>query len=190
MLDFAALKAGDLHFDDLIRDLDGSSLAALTNEMVDTMLGLIAVCRDEDVVFVPHDPHAHDPYAESPEEIEDAWTLGHVIVHATASAEEAAVLAAELARGVERDGRSRYEVDWRSVVTIRQCRDRLEESRRIRLASLELWPDAPHLDNRVQPWSTAPVVNCVGRFVLGLGHDASHLGQIEEIVRQAVTARS
>lgn len=190
MLDFAALKAGDLHFDDLVRDLDASSLAALTNEMVDTMLNLIAVCRDEDVVFVPQDLHAHDPYAATDAETAISWTLGHVIVHVTASAEEAAALAAELARGVVREGRSRFEVDWQSVVTIRQCRDRLEESRRMRLASLETWPRAPHLDNTMQPWPTAPVVNCVGRFVLGLRHDADHLDQIEEIVRQAVTARS
>jgi hypothetical protein len=39
------------------------------------------------------------------------WTLGHVIVHITASAEESAFLAAELARGVHRrTGRSRFEV--------------------------------------------------------------------------------
>lgn len=44
-----------------------------------------------------------------------AWNLGHVIVHTMASAEESAALAAELARGVEYHGRSRYEVPWETV---------------------------------------------------------------------------
>jgi len=33
-------------------------------------------------------------------------------------------------------------------------------------------------------------VNCVNRFIRGLSHDDSHLGQIEEIVRQAQAGRN
>ena len=62
---------------------------------------------------------------------------------------------------------------------------RLEESRRMRHASLETWPDKPHLENVYQTWSSGPVVNCVARFVLGLKHDDDHLGQLADIVRQA-----
>ena len=62
------------------------------------MLSLIAGCTDADVVFVPEDPEAYDKYAAAAEELHVAWTLGHVIVHATASAEECAFLAAEVAR--------------------------------------------------------------------------------------------
>ena len=117
------------------------------------------------------------------------WSLGHVIVHNTASAEESAAIAAEMARGVAFHGRSRYEVPWGDMKTIEGCRQRLEESRRMRLASLELWPVEAHLEIEYQAWSEGPVVNAVGRFVLGLMHEDSHLGQIEEIVRQARAGR-
>jgi hypothetical protein len=133
---------------------------------------------------VPDDPEAEDTYASDPSEAFLAWTLGHVIVHTTASSEESAFLAAELARGVpQREGRSRYEVPWRTVINIEQCRQRLEESRRMRLASLDLWPDPPHLDNLFTTRSGARH-NAMVRFIFGLAHDDSHLGQIAEIVRQ------
>jgi hypothetical protein len=74
--------------------------------------------------------------------------------------------------------------------TLAQCRHRLEESRRMILASLEMWPDNPHLECTHQAWSKGPVVNAVGRFVLGLMHADSHLGQIEDIIQQAHTAQS
>jgi hypothetical protein len=59
----------------------------------------------------------------------------------------------------------------------------------MRLASLDLWPDEPHLDNICEAWPTGPQVNAIGRFVLGLAHDSDHTGQIAEIVRQAKAAR-
>jgi hypothetical protein len=185
MLDFAALRDGKTTFTELVDGLKKEDLRDLTNEMVDTMLALIADCTDADVVFQPMDPDAHDPDAADEVDLNIAWTLGHVIVHATASSEESAALATEMARGVPLHGRSRYETPWETVTTIAQCRERLAESRRIRTESLEMWPDAPHLDIIHQPWPGAPEVDAVGRFVLGLGHDTSHLGQIAEIVRQA-----
>ena len=72
-----------------------------------------------------------------------AWTVAHNIVHATASGEEYAAVAADLARGVDFHGRPRFETPWQSVTTVEQCRRRLEESRRIRLASLRMWPIGP-----------------------------------------------
>ena len=189
MLDFAAVRHKTITFDELVAGLGIAELQVLTNEMIDTMLSLIAPCTDADVGFQPVDPEADDPYAETADEADVAWTLGHVIVHVTASAEESAALASEMARGVEVHGRSRHEVPWESVTTIAQCRSRLEESRRMRLASLLMWPDQPHLDVRYQPWSTAPVINAVGRFLFGLWHDDDHLGQIAAIVKQAQEAR-
>jgi hypothetical protein len=189
MLDFGAVRAGEITLAELVAGLTQEQLRALTDEMVDAMQDLIAGCVDADVVFVPQDPGAHDPWAVRPEDVDLAWTLGHVIVHTTASAEEAAALAAELARGVEFHGRSRYETPWETVQTVAQCRQRLEESRQMRLAGLEMWPHAPHLANVHQAWTDGPVVNAVGRFVLGLMHDDSHLEQIAEIVRQAEAAR-
>ena len=94
-----------------------------------------------------------------------------------------------MARGVPNHGRSRSEVPWRTVTTMAHCRHRLEESRRMRLASLEMWPDEPHLDLTYKPYASMPEINAIGRFVLGLRHSYNHLGQIADIVRQAKAAR-
>jgi hypothetical protein len=189
MIDFQALRDGGVSLSELVADLDRDDLRDLSNEMMDTILGLIAGCVDADVIFEPLDPGAHDPYAATPEEEALAWNLGHVVVHTTASAEESAAIAAELARGVAHHGRSRSEVPWQEMRTIAGCRQRLEESRRMRLASLEMWPEAAHLDNRYEVWSGEPPVNAIGRFVLGLMHEEGHLEQIAEIVMQARAAR-
>ncbi len=185
MLDFTPVWNKETSFADLAANLTIDDLRQLTNNMIDTMLDLIADCTDKNVIFVPNDPDANDTYADEGTDAELAWTLGHVIVHATATSEESAATAAELARGVEYHGRSRSETPWQTVTTIAQCRQRLEESRRMRLSSLEMWPDASHLDNIHEPYPFTGEVNAVGFFILGLSHDDSHLQQIGEIVRQA-----
>jgi DinB superfamily len=190
MFDLSAVRGGEMALSELADGLGPQQLGDLTNEMIDAILGLIAECRDEDVVFVPYDPEAYDEYAADKADVNLAWTLGHVIVHVTASSEEAAFLAAELARGVPmRIRRSRYEVPWEEVTTIAQCRDRLEESRRMRLASLQMWPDEPHLDNFYIYRRSGEKVRAVNRFLYGLLHEDEHLGQIAEIVRQARAVR-
>lgn len=188
MLDFTPVRNKEMKINQLAQGLTPADLARLTNEMIDTILDLIAECTDADVIFTPNDPQANDTYAVNPDEVKLAWTLGHVIVHTTASSEESAFLAAELARGVAFHGRSRSEVPWQTVTTIAQCRQRLEESRRMRLVSLELWPDPPDLNNSYENWEGMPT-NAITRFVLGFSHDDSHLGQIAEIVRQTRAAR-
>ena len=191
MLNFAPVRAKEITLQELTADLTVTDLRRLTDEMVNAMLSLIAGCTDADVVFVPEDPEAHDKYAAAAEELHVAWTLGHVIVHATASAEECAFLAAEVARGVfDRGGRSRYEAPWPSVTTVAQCRQRLAESRRMRLACLDAWPDAPHVEAAYRFRPDGPVFGAAGLFAYGLFHDDSHLGQIAEIVRQAKAART
>lgn len=189
MLDFTPVRAKKMKISQLAAGLTKADLARLTNEMVDSMLSSIAACTDADVTFTPDDPQANDTYASSAAEVNLPWTLGHVIVHTTASSEESAFLAAELARGVAFHGRSRREVPWETVTTIAQCRQRLEESRRMRLASLELWPDPPDLTNSYEVAPGADPTNALTRFVRGLSHDDSHLGQLAEIVRQARAAR-
>src|SRR5436853_7289691 len=111
MIDFTPVRNHDLSLLELVtRDhLTPADLQRLTNEMVDRMLELIANSTDADVTLVPFDPDANDTFAESPDVVDLAWTLGHVIVHTTSSAEEGAFLGAELARGVTPcPGRSRY----------------------------------------------------------------------------------
>jgi len=189
MLNFQAVRDKEITLAKLAADLTPDKLRDETDEMVNAILDLIAGCVDADVTFEPVDPAADDPYAQTPEEVKMPWSLGHVIVHITASSEESAAIAAELARGVAFHGRSRYEVPWKEMRTIEGCRRRLEESRRMRLASLDMWPEEAHLENEYQAWTDGPRVNAIGRFVLGLMHDDSHLGQIADIVRQAQAAR-
>lgn len=190
MLDFTAVRNKEMTYAELVADLTVADLRALTNEIIDYQLGLLASCTDADVVFTPVDPEAKDPYAADKADEAIAWNLGHLIVHVTASSEESAALAAELARGVVRDGRSRSEIPWETVTTIAQCQQRLEESRRMRLASLEMWPDVPYLDNKVTPWAAIGEIDAYGRFVLGLSHDQGHLPQIEDVIAQAKAARA
>lgn len=189
MLDFAALHARTRTFADLVAPLTPLDLHHQTDEMIDRMRAIIFDAADADVIFVPSDPQAHDSFGKS-EEAEMAWTLGHVIVHATASAEESAALSTIMARGLVPEGRSRYETDWRTVHTVAQLRARLEESRRMRHAFLTAWPTAPHLEVIYQPYTSMAPINAIGRFIFGLAHDFDHLDQLREIMRQARVARA
>jgi hypothetical protein len=189
MLDFTLVNKKESTMQDLVSGLNVEDLRQLTNEMIDTMLRLVEDLEDDDVVFIPNDPDAYDAAAATDADVELAWTLGHVIVHTTATSEEAGAIAAELARGVpHREGRSRYETPWESVLSISQCQDRLKESRRMRLASLDMWPDNPALSNSLESRS-GKRVNALYRFVAGLRHDDSHLVQISKIAEQARVAR-
>ena len=190
MLDFQKVRNKEITMAELCQDLAVEDLRHLTNEMIDTQLGLISKAVDADVVFLPVDPDAHDSYAENESEVNIAWTLGHVIVHVTASSEENAAQAANLARGVAVEGRMRYETPWETITTVRQLHQRLEESRRIRLAFLDAWPDEPHMETTYTPnYPKAKPRTPVMQFAGGLGHDDSHLLQIKEIMRQALAAR-
>lgn len=190
MIDFSPLRKGEKTYADLSEGLKVADLHLLTDEMVDMILALIAYATDADVVFVPQDPDANDKFASQPEDIHLAWTLGHVIVHGTASSEEAAARASQLARGVPVETRNRYEIPWETVTTIDQVRQRLEESRRMRHAFLDTWPEKPHLELLFTPKNSKfPPFNALGMFISGLSHEDSHLGQISEILEQAQTAR-
>ncbi|HEV2237296.1 MAG TPA: hypothetical protein VGR57_11610, partial [Ktedonobacterales bacterium] len=146
---------------------------------------LLRAARDADVTFVPEDPLADDPYAEPGHEQNVGWTLGHIIAHLTATMEESAALAAELARGVAYHGRSRSEVSWGSVRTVADCRARLAESRRICLASFGMWPEAPDLANTYFPWEGAPPYGATASYLGGLRHAVAHLPQIADTLAQA-----
>jgi len=188
MLDFQSVRDRKLKLQELVNGLTREDIRRELNEMYDEVMRLIADCTNTHVIFEPVDETADDPYAVSGEE-SIAWTLGHVIVHLTASMEESASIASELARGVEYHGRSRWEVPWREVTTIEQCHARMDESRRMCLASLEMWPDIPHMDNTYTPaFKGALPHTCISRFASGLKHASDHLGQIEDIIWQANSA--
>lgn len=190
MIDYHQLGDRNLPLADITDGQTKDDLRQLVNDMIDAQLDMIAHCVDADVTFTPQDEAADDPHASSADEVGMAWTLGHVIVHCCASAEESTFLAAELARGVANHGRSRFEPHWSTIKTIRQCREALEESRRMRLATLEVWPRQPNLDNRYEVWSGGPIANAMELYVSGHVHEYSHFDQIRDIVQQAAAARA
>lgn len=188
MLNFNLVREKKTTYRELTAKLTVKQLHALIDESVDTVLKIIKDARDRDVVFNVVDEKANDTFASNKDDVGLAWTLGHVVVHVTASAEESAALACDLARGVVVEKRSRSEVAWESVKTIKQCRARLEESRRMRHALLNAWPEKP-LATTYIPYPAAGEVNCKSRFVMGMGHEESHYMQLREIMGQAMAAK-
>jgi hypothetical protein len=189
MLDFQSVREKKVTVQDLVKGLTKDDLGRELNEMYNDIEQRIADATDADIVFQPVDPNANDPFAKEGE-AELAWTLGHVIVHLTASMEEAASISQELARGVEFHGRSRWEVPFREVKTISFCRARLKESLRMCLTALDMWPDPLHMDNTYVAAPGALPHTAVSRFASGLKHASDHLEQISEIMRHAKEART
>lgn len=190
MIDFGPVRRRESTIQQLAEALGSDDLARLTVEMCDRQLALIEGAEDSDFSFTPDDPDAKDTFAADPSLVGLAWTLGHVVVHATASAEESAALALTLARGLPVVGRSRYEVPWEQAVSRSFARDRIEESRRMRLAMLQAWPDRPHYENDYAPREGAAPMSCTGRFLSGLMHDDAHLDQLAKVAGQARAARA
>ncbi len=189
MIDFEPYRRGEKTLPEIATGLARADLAGLTQELCDLQLQLISAIEDAEIVFAPDDPEANDTFAATSEEVGISWTLGHVIVHTTASSEEAAANALNLARGVGVLGRSRFEVPWQSVHTAGQTRARVEESRRMRLAMLQAWPDQPNLDLTYTAREGTAPRNAVAQFISGLSHDDSHLDQVRRIVIEARKAR-
>ena len=190
MIDFGPLRRKEKSLQDLATGLSRDNLGRLTREMVAAQLSTIEDATDEDVVMVPDDPDANDTFAADREDVGLSWTLGHVVVHTTASSEESAALALVLARGLPVAGRSRYEVPWKEARSVEFIRNRLDESLRMRLALLAAWPDEPHLDNSYAPYEGRPPMNALGRFIGGLAHDDPHLEQMRKIMVEARSRRA
>jgi hypothetical protein len=184
MLDFTPVRHREIPMQEFAASLSRDDLRRWTRESVGHFLELLDACVDATVTFVPDDPQANDTYAANTADIHLAWTLGHVVAHATASSDEYAAASTGLARGVEFLGRPRYETPWQTVKTVAQCRQRFVESERIRLASLEMWPDAPNLELGYVPWEASGWVNAKGIFTWGLQHEEDHYVQAQKILRQ------
>ena len=195
MIDFAPMRDGDLTFLEYAEreGIGGEALRKFSDESIKHLLGLLDGLADTDIANTPADPEADDPYAVEGEE-KIGWTFGHLIAHVTASTEEAAAFSSLLARGVAASERPRYETPWRDITTVDLARQRLEESRRMRNAYLETWPDSPFLDvHRVVSERFAGRfgnMNAPAAFLFGLSHEVGHYDQIEEVKRQALAARS
>ena len=194
MIDFSPMRAGELTYLEFAarENIGPAELKQLSDESIDTLLGLMDGLEDADIVFEPEDPDADDPFAVDGEE-EIGWNFGHLIAHVTASTEEGAALSSLLARGVPAAERPRYETPWRDITSVAHVRQRLEESRRMRNAYLETWPDAPLLDvcRDVSERFSARFgdMNAPAAFLFGLSHEVGHYEQIEEVRGQALAAR-
>ncbi|MCY3866744.1 MAG: DinB family protein [Chloroflexi bacterium] len=195
MIDFSPMRDGDQTYMEYAarENIGPAELRQLGDESIDFLLSQLDGLGDADIVFEPDDPDADDPFAVEGEE-EIGWNLGHLIAHVTASSEEGAALSSLLARGVPASERPRYETPWRDITTVAQVRQRLEESRRMRNAYLETWPDTPLLDvcRELSERFTAKFgeMNAPAAFLFGLSHEVGHYEQIEEVRRQALAARA
>ena len=190
-IDFTPVEQGELTLIELAETLTLDDLRDATNESIDTLLGFLDGLHDEHVTFDPVDPDADDPYAVSGEE-KIGWSLAHLVAHVTASSEEGAAMSSQLARGVRVKLRNRYETPWREITTVVQCVQRLEESRRMRLAFLETWPDEPHLDvyRKISREYEAKhgKLNAPASFIKGLHHEVGHYEQFRKVRQQALEA--
>lgn len=190
-IDFTPVENGEIKLGDLANTISIDDLRHATNESVDLLLEMVRDLNDEDIVFDPVDPNANDPYATKGEE-EIGWSIGHLIAHVTASSEEGAAFASVLGRGITIDGRLRYETPWREMTTQAGCVQRLEESRKIRLAYLDALPETPHLNiyRNISERFEERVgkLNAYGAFLLGLAHERNHYQQIKDVIAQTKAA--
>lgn len=195
MIDFSPMRDGDVTYLEYAarESIGADELKRLSDESIGFLLAVLDGLADADIIFDPEDPNADDPFAVEGEE-EIGWTFGHLIAHVTASSEEGAALSSLLARGVPAAERPRYETPWRDITTVARARQRLDESRRMRNAYLETWPDAPLLDvcRVVSERFSARFgeMNAPAAFLFGLSHEVGHYEQIEEVKRQALAARA
>jgi hypothetical protein len=191
LIDFTPAFNGEIKLYDFAQQFTVDDLRAAANASIDTILSIIGAADDAQLTFLPEDPNADDPFAP-PEERYLGWSLAHLVAHVTASSEEAAAYSSILARGIDypREPRLRSETDWHTLKTRAQVLQRLEESRRMRLAALDMWPDTPHLDvfritSEHGLLKNGPS-NAKSAFLAGLKHEWSHLDQFREAARQAL----
>lgn len=193
-LDFTALVNREVKPIDYVTENNVTidQLREASDRSIDTLLDIIKDMDDADVTFEPDDPDADDPHAVEGEQ-KIGWNIAHLIAHVTASSEEGAAISSLLARGVPSSERPRYETPWRDITTQAQCVRRLEESRRMRNAYLQTWPDAPHLDvyRDVSPRFTEKLglMNAPAAFIFGLTHEYGHHEQFRKVAAQALEAK-
>jgi len=197
IIDYRPLAQDDVKFAD-IADAQGVTFRDLRAEVVrlyDEVAEILNDLEDRDITFVPYDPEANDPYAETEAEKHIGWTLGHLVAHVTATNEETAVFSSLLARGIPQSGRIRTETPWEEIDTVVKARARLEESRRIVLAYLRAIPDEPDLTtlraiNNEKAAAYFGPLNAIAQMISGLAHHAGHLDQFRDVRAQAIAARA
>lgn len=192
-IDFSPVETQQMKLHDFAQRFSRDDLRAATNASIDAILDMLSGADDAQMIFLPNDPLADDPFAP-PEERYMGWSLAHLVAHVTASSEESAAYSAILARGIvyPREPRLRAETDWHTLKTRALVLQRLEESRRMRLAALDMWPDTPYFDvfrevSERYIERNGPM-NAKSGFLNGLKHEHGHYAQIRETARQACEA--
>ena len=194
-IDFKPVIDGDMKLLEYSQQYTINDLRKVTNDSIDFLLGLIKDMTDAEIIFEPSDPKADDPHAIAGEE-EIGWGIGHLVAHVTASCEEWATYSSILARGVPypAEPRLRYETPWRDIDTKAKAVQRLEESRRIRLAYLDTWPDDPdpEIKRDLSPRFIERMgeMNAAACFLFGFKHEVAHYGQFLEVKRQIEARRA
>ena len=168
---------------DLANESSQADLSKAINGYIDFTLQIINGVSDEQATYIPVDPEADDPHAATEADRHVGWSLIHLVMHVTATVEEAAAFSSILARGISIGGRLRSERNWREVTTCAEAIARLEECRRMCLAYLATWPDQPDLSTRrIMPddfkW---PGPNAMISFLAGLMHWHKHLEQMQRV---------
>lgn len=195
VIDFSPIHNGETTYLEFSKQFSVQDLKNVTNDSTDHILNLIKDLDDQDVTFDPVDPEANDPDAVAGEE-NIGWSIAHLVAHVTASSEEWAAYSSILARGIvyPKEPRLRYETAWRDIKTKAQTVQRLEESRRMRLAYLDTWPDQPHLDIKREMSERFVAkfgeMNAPAALLFGLSHEVGHYEQIREVARQALAAKA
>jgi hypothetical protein len=193
LIDFTPVANNEMKILEFSRRFTLADLKAGTNASIDRIISLIGDADDAQIAFLPHDPHANDPYA-APGEEHIGWSIGHLVAHVTATSEEWAAYGSILARGIvyPAEPRLRYETPWREMDTRAKTLQRLEESRRIRLGYLDAMPDVPRLDvfrqlspRYIERFGEMNAFACV---LFGMFHEWGHYDQIADEAAQARAA--
>ncbi len=142
-IDFQPVFKKEKNLIDLANKYSHADLGAALNGYVDVTLQIINDVSDEQAAYIPVDPQADDQHAATEADRHVGWSLIHLVMHVTATAEEAAAFSSILARGIPIGGRLRSERNWREVTTCAEAIAQLEECRRICSAYLATWPDRP-----------------------------------------------
>ena len=187
LIDFQPVFKKEKTLIDLANEYSHADLGDAFNSYVDFTLQIINGVSDEQALYIPFDPDADDPHATAEADRHVGWSLVHLVMHVTATVEEAAAFSSILARGIPIGGRLRSERNWREVTTCAETIARLEECRRMCLAYLAAWPDRPDLTTRRSmpedfkwPGPNAPV-----SFLAGLMHWHKHIEQFQQTAEQA-----
>jgi hypothetical protein len=187
LIDFQPVFKKEKTLIDLANEYSHAGLGDALNSYVDVTLQIINSVSDEQAQYIPFDPEADDPHAATEADRHIGWSLIHLVMHVTATAEEAAAFSSILARGIAIGGRLRRWRNWRAVTTCAETVARLEECRRMCLAYLATWPDRPDLSTkRTMPedfkW---PGPNAPISFLAGLMHWHKHIEQLQQVAEQA-----